>query len=192
MGVDDRVRGALLAGAAVAALTVGGWWWRDSTPALGPVEATPAPSAGAFLEPGVRLDPRPGLRPTDPQLGEVVTGPDPEGPVVIHQEPGRPAATLISHTVWADRSPLRPGAGPVVRQFTPSAGERYLLTVGCTGPGEVVVTWSGAGSDASAVQTSCDPGQVVQELTAAGGPLLVRFTVEGDAADLDARLVALF
>ncbi|MCW3813082.1 hypothetical protein ONA91_01235 [Micromonospora sp. DR5-3] len=204
MGADDRVRGALLAGLTVAALAAGGWWWQRSAPALGETGASPSPSTGAFLEPGVRLadpdtrrvtvDPDARRVTVDPETGQVLPGPeaDPDAGLVVHQEPGAAAEVLSSHAVWAERSQLAPGDGPLVRQANPSAGERHLLTVSCSGPGTLTVAYSGSDQDGTPLTTTCAETPLARRIDAAGGPLLVRFTVAGGAVDLDARLVALF
>ncbi|MFG3699695.1 hypothetical protein ACGF5C_17490 [Micromonospora sp. NPDC047620] len=41
----DRLRAAVLAGSALAALVAGGWWWQTGAPATGPAAGAPTPSA---------------------------------------------------------------------------------------------------------------------------------------------------
>lgn len=192
MGVtaDDRVRGALLAGLALAALAVGGWWWRQAVPATGPVPAalasapaTPAPPAPESAL-GVVID---------ESDGQIIgsTEADPDEPVVIHQESGAPQETMIPHVVWQDRSHLEAGQDPLVRQTTPSPGARYLLMAGCTGPGKLSVTFSGSSGDGPGQPVTCSGPPLIVTLVASGGPLAVRFAVTDGEVDLDARLSAL-
>ncbi|MGR6322519.1 hypothetical protein Q2K19_13000 [Micromonospora soli] len=181
MGTDDRVRTALLAGLTVAALAAGGWWWRAAAPATGPVGARPSPSAAEPTEPIVGQ-----VFQVDPSTGQVVSE------ALDGQAGPAPGETLISHVVWEDRSHLGAGDDPLVRQTDPSAGERFLLTVGCTGAGTLRVAWSGAEEDGPGLVTSCSSPRTTQPITAQGGPLQTRFTVSDGAVDLDARLVSLF
>ncbi|MFE9693502.1 hypothetical protein [Micromonospora sp. NPDC005806] len=180
MGIDDRVRTAMLAGLTVAALVTGGWWWRAAAPATGPVDAPPGPSAAEPADPLAaqvfQVDPS-----TGQVVGEVLDGTDPA-----------PGETLSWRTVWEDRSHLGAGDDPLVRQVTPSAGERFLFTVGCTGTGTLRVVWSGSEEDGPGLETGCSGTRMTQALTAGGGPLQTRFTVTDGEADLDARLVSLF
>ncbi|MFG3687790.1 hypothetical protein [Micromonospora sp. NPDC047740] len=193
MGADDRVRGALLAGLTVAGLAAGGWWWRQAAPALGPAGASPSPSADAFLEPGVRLgDPDTRRVFVDPDTGQVIPGPeaDPDEGLVVHQEPGAAAEAFSTRALWSERSHLGAGDAPLVRQTNPSAGERHLLAVSCTGPGTLTVAYSGSDQDSTPLTTTCAGTPLVRPLTAGGGgPLLVRFTVADGEVDLDARLL---
>lgn len=189
-GAQDRWRGALLAGAALVALSVGGWWWRTAAPAGGPV-ATPVSS-----EPAV-----PAEEPlahkrfvVDAENGYLIESPEGDEPVVLHQEPGA-TAPGASHVVWEDRSHLLPGDEPLVLEFHPSAGERYLLVVSCAGSGSLTFAATGAeGNGDGAEQRAACTGAPISlgPLTAAGGPLRVRFTATDFAIDLEARLVALF
>ncbi|WP_200210267.1 hypothetical protein [Micromonospora coerulea] len=184
---DDRWRGGLLAGLAVAALAAGGWWWWQSAPATGPVPA----AVGSAGPTEADLD---RLVLVSPEDGRVLAGPeaDPDEPLVFHQEPGDPDATLISHTVWQDRSQLTPVGPTVVRQTSPSKGDRYLLVVSCTGTGKLVVSFSGSDDDGSDQPVACSGALFTVTLNSAGGPLRVRFTVTAGDVDLDARLAALF
>ncbi|SCE73995.1 hypothetical protein GA0074695_0732 [Micromonospora viridifaciens] len=183
MDADDRVRGVLLAGLVLAAMGLGAWWWRDSAPALGPQGASPSPSASAFLQADVWL--------VDPDTGQVTGGPgaDPDEAVVVHQGPDQ--AAVVPRSVWQERAHLVVGQDPLIRQVNPAPGERHLLTASCTGPGTLVVDWSGAEEDDS-LTTTCAATPIARPLTASGGPLLVRFTVEDGEVDLDARLSSAF
>ncbi|WP_446217258.1 hypothetical protein [Micromonospora sp. IBHARD004] len=186
---DDRLRGGLLAGLAVAALVAGGWWWRYAAPATGPVPAavSSAPATSA---------PPPAARRVliDPEDGHIIQGPEAylDEALVFHQESGAPNATLVSHTVWEDTSHLTKSDRPLIRQTSPSAGERYLLVVGCAGAGTLTVAFSGSGDEGSGRRVTCAELPLTVTLTAAGGPLQVRFTVADGEVDLDARLSALF
>lgn len=187
---DDRVRGALLAGLALAATAVGAWWWQASAPVLGPAPgAGPSPSTSAFLERGVRVA-------VDPQTGQLRGEADPDAGVVFRLEPdagvafppGPDGAVERTETVWQEQSHLDPGDGPLVRQSNPAPGERQLLTISCTGSGTVTVHF--LGSDEAGPLTATCAAVTVHSLTASGGPLLVRFTVAGGGVDLNARLAA--
>ncbi|MCI4063090.1 hypothetical protein MRQ36_11070 [Micromonospora sp. R77] len=183
MGVqaEDRVRGALLAGLAVAVLAVGGWWWRGCAPATGPVTARtePTPASGAPLD---RL-----LVTVDSEDGRVLPGP--EETLVLHQEPDGRAE--VPSPVWVERSHLDGTGPPLVRQTNPSAGERHLLLVGCTGPGKLTVSFSGTGDGGPGLPVDCTGAPTTVAVTAAGGPLQVRFVAAGGGVDLDARLSTL-
>lgn len=185
--VDDRLRGGLLAWLALAALAVGGWWWHQAAPATGPV-AAPLGSGPPSLAP----EPSPLDRVLVEPDGRVSRGPgtEPDVPVVIHQESGA-AALLVSHAVWEDRSHLTPGDAPLVRQSAPSNGERHLLMVTCTGPGTLTVVVSGSREDTPQERVACSGSPTTRSVTAAGGPLLVRFSVTDGEVDLQARLLAL-
>ncbi|SBT52428.1 hypothetical protein [Micromonospora narathiwatensis] len=176
MGADDRVRGALLAGLASFAVLLGAGWWRHSAPVLGPVDASPSPSTLARPQRVFTLDPRTGQGPEE----------DPDETVLA--EPLDPQNVVLLGSLWEARSHLTPGDGPLVRQVNPEFGERHLLTASCTGPGTLTVEWSGAEEDYTSLTTTCAATPIVQPLTASGGPMLVRFTVEDGAVGLDARL----
>ncbi|MFD2766636.1 hypothetical protein [Micromonospora eburnea] len=182
MAADERVRGVLLAGLALAVLAVGVWWWRDSAPVVGAVDASPSPSTRTSPE---------HLFLVDPDTGQVLPGPelDPDEAVVVQQEPDVPPATVVSD-IWVARSHLLPGDAPLVQQAARSPGERHLLTVSCTGSGMLAVTFTGSEEDDTPLRTTCPARLLTQPLTASGGPLLVRFTVADGEVDLDARLVA--
>ena len=187
-GVDDRLRGGLLAGLALAALVAGGWWWRVATPATGPV-AAPVSSAPPTLAPADR--PSAGhFVVVDPGDGRAIGGSAP-GPAesVVLQESG--AAPLVPDTVWADRSHLAPGDDPLIRQSAASDGERYVLVVTCSGAGTLFVTVSGFRDDGPPIRVVCSGTPTTLPVTAAGGPLQVRFAAVDGEVDLDGRLASL-
>ncbi|MEU4478190.1 hypothetical protein AB0F68_09045 [Micromonospora sp. NPDC023966] len=198
MAPDERMRSAVLAGLTVAALAAGAGWWRAAAPELGRAAPDPAPSTAAFLEPGIRVDAGgPRLRAVvDPQTGQVLDqvvlpGPeaDPDEPLVIHEEPdGVVRQRAVRYEVWREKSRLTPGGAPVTRRANASDGSRFLLTVGCSGPGTVAVGFTGSNADESERVVSCDGRTDVTVLDGSGGPLLVRFVALGDRVDLDARL----
>ncbi|MCW3841648.1 hypothetical protein ONA70_16225 [Micromonospora yasonensis] len=184
MAHDDRVRTALLAGLAAAALATGASWWQGSAPALGPIEPSPSPSRDAFLQPGVRL--------VDPATGQVLAGSDPEEPVVVHVRPTDPLVTGGGAVeLWHERSQLVPGSPPLARQSSTSDVGQYMLTVRCSGPGAVIIEFSGARYDLPPSNVRCGDGSQSSVVESAGGPLLVRFSAVEGEVDLDARLVQL-
>lgn len=189
-GAQDRWRGALLAGAVLVALSVGGWWWRAAAPDAGPV-ATPVSAEPA----GPADDPLARKRfVVDAENGHLIEAPGGDEPVVLHQESGA-TTPGVTHVVWEDRSHLLPGDEPLVLESHPSAGERYLLVVSCAGAGSLTFAATGAdGNGDGAEQRAACTGAPTSlgPLTAAGGPLRVRFTATDFAIDLEARLVALF
>ncbi|MEU8260923.1 hypothetical protein AB0C02_09925 [Micromonospora sp. NPDC048999] len=185
MDAGDRTRGALLAGLTVAALAVGGWWWREAAPATGPIRPTPSPST---LEPlmGRTFE-------IDPATGGVVGvwQTDPEDPEILPEEVDA-AQVNRSRTIWQDRSHLRPDADPLVRQVNAAPDDTFLLTIDCTGEGTLMVTYSGVDADKSEGAVTCPTAQLTIALTASGGPLLLQFTAHDGAIDLDARLASMF
>ncbi|MET7807443.1 hypothetical protein [Micromonospora chersina] len=200
MAPDERIRSALLAGLTVTALAAGAGWWRSAAPELGRPAPAPTPSTGAFLQPGVRVGPSGspvGLSVVvDPQTGRVLeqTEVDPAAPVVIHEEPGgvtRRSEVLFE--VWRERSRLGPDGAPVIRRANASDGNRFLLTVSCSGPGAVAVRFTGSSDDETEQILSCDGPSAASMVTVSsmGGPLLTRFVALRDRVDLDARLQAL-
>ncbi|WP_433314795.1 hypothetical protein [Micromonospora chersina] len=194
MAPDERIRSALLVGLTVTALAAGAGWWRSAAPELGRPAPAPTPSTGALLQPGVRVQ-------LDAETGKmldrvVLSGPeaDPDAPVVIHEEPGgvtRRSEVLFE--VWRERSRLRPDGAPVIRRANASDGNRFLLTVSCSGPGAVAVRFTGSSDDGTEQILSCDgPGAAsMVTVSSMGGPLLTRFVALRDRVDLDARLQAL-
>lgn len=189
-GTDDRWRGGLLAGLALGALVAGGWWWGEARPATGPV-ASPLSSAPPTLAPADRPSAEQFVV-VDPDDGRVIqgSGPGPAESVVLHQESGA-AALLVPDIRWEDRSHLAPGDDPLIRQSASSDGERYLLMVSCSGAGTLTVTVSGSRDDGSPTRVVCSGAPTTLPVTAAGGPLRVRFAVADGEVDLDARLASL-
>ncbi|MET7966860.1 hypothetical protein [Micromonospora sp. NPDC005305] len=184
MAPDERIRRALLAGLTVAALVAGAAWWRAAEPALGRTGPDPAASAGAFLQPGLRVT-------LDAKTGRVLPGSeaDPDEPVVIEENPDGAARWRdVSHTVWREQSLLMPDGGPVTRRANASDGARFLLTVSCSGADAVSVGFTGSSEDETELGLSCNGPADRVVVTARGGPLLVRFTAARDQVDLDARL----
>ncbi|MBM0227619.1 MULTISPECIES: hypothetical protein [Micromonospora] len=183
---DDRWRGGLLAGLALAAVVAGAWWWRQAAPAIGPVSAAvssaaPSPAPAGLLRVVV-----------DAEDGHLVEGPvaDPDQPLVFHRESGAAGAPERSETIWADRSHLSQGGPPLVRQTGAEMGGRYLLVAGCVGSGPVTIQVAGA-DGAPEERADCGGPPVLLRLTAVGGTLEVRFTADDGPADLDAHLSVL-
>ncbi|MGW4294553.1 hypothetical protein ACWEH1_16075 [Micromonospora chersina] len=200
MAPDERIRSVLLAGLTVTALAAGAGWWRAAAPELGRPAPAPTPSTGAFLAPGVRVNPTGspvGLSVVvDARTGRVLeqTEVDPDAPVVTHEEPG--AATWrgeVLFEVWRERSRLMPDGTPVTRRANASDGNRFLLTVGCSGAGAVVVGFTGSSDDGTEQVLSCGEPSAASlvVVSSTGGPLLVRLAALREPVDLDARLQAL-
>lgn len=186
---DERIRRAVLAGLAVAVLAAGAAWWRAAAPALGRTVPDPAPSTGAFRQPGLRVT-------LDAETGRVLPGPeaDPDAPVVVHEDPGGVARRLeVWQTVWREKSLLMPDGAPVTRRASASDGAQFLLVVRCSGSGAVAARFTGSSDDETERMLNCEgPDAVsISVVDARGGPLLVRFVAVRDQVDLDARLDAL-
>jgi hypothetical protein len=210
-GADDRVRSAVLVGVALAALAVGGWWWRAAAPAptAGPAASpSPVPTVATALDRAALLaepDERVTVR-LDSETGEVL-GVDGRAGVTIDQETGMvtdvdgvpgemfydPDATgglpRFPVTSWRVQATVTPTTG-ITRQ---SAGNdaRYLLQYRCTRPGEMRVRLSGAqisGPD----QIFCGGVTTTAELSGTGGPIQVTLTVvDAQSIDVEAQLVEL-
>ncbi|MFF4889561.1 ATP-binding protein [Micromonospora chersina] len=194
MAPDERIRSALLAGLTVTALAAGAGWWRAAAPELGRSAPAPTPSTRAFLEPGVRVQ-------LDAETGQmldrvVLSGPevDPDAPVVIHEEPGGVTGrSQVLFEVWRERSRLTPDGAAVTRRANASDGNRFLLTVTCSGPGAVAVRFTGSSDDGTEQILSCDGPTAASMVTvnSMGGPLLTRLAALRGRVDLDARLETL-
>ncbi|MFF4811417.1 hypothetical protein ACFY03_24750 [Micromonospora chersina] len=194
MAADERIRSALLAGLTVTALAAGAAWWRAAAPEPGRSAPAPTPSTGAVLEPGVRVQ-------LDAETGQmldrvVLSGPevDPDAPVVIHEEPGVVTGrSQVLFEVWRERSRLTPDGAPVTRRANASDGNRFLLTVTCSGPGAVAVRFTGSSDDGTEQILSCDGPTAASMVTvnSMGGPLLTRLAGLRGRVDLDARLETL-
>ncbi|MEV2238935.1 hypothetical protein [Micromonospora sp. NPDC049891] len=196
--VTHRLRGALLAAVGVAALILGGWWWRVQAPEV-PSGGDVAPggsSAATYWREnqvtGEIVREHPGATATllvDAHTGAVVGasgGPvDPVGTT-------RPGGTRTSgaELVWTEQVRLSSG-GAVVRQTRMGSGERHLLRLSCTGPGELLIAVSGARS-AAPMTVACDGGLVMMELTGTGAPARLSFSPAGSQpVQVEARLIAL-
>ncbi|MGC4852645.1 hypothetical protein ACLQ24_04455 [Micromonospora sp. DT4] len=206
-GADDRLRSAVLVGVALAALAVGGWWWRAAAPApaAGPVSPpVVAPSVSTELERSLaRLAPeeRVTVR-VDPQTGEAVrVRSDPR--VVIDPETGAIAdiedgvgvlvpgsdLPLFRETIWREQRELAPGEERT-RQASDD-GARYLLQYRCTRPGTLAVTSTGA-AIAGPPRIDCDGTLASAEVLPGGGLFRVSLSAVGDwPIDVQAQLVAL-
>ncbi|MFI7548712.1 hypothetical protein ACIBQ2_03105 [Micromonospora sediminimaris] len=198
MNVDaiHRLRGALLAAVAVAALTLGGWWWRVAAPEAQTGVGLPSavtywrgnPVTGGTVSElphatsSVLVDARTGA----------VAGAD-DGPA---ERPATgsaaPSGWYVGGTelVWTESARLGSGAA-VVRQTRMERGERHLLRLRCTGPGELLVAVAGARS-AAPMTVGCDGGQVMMELTGIGAAARLSFSPAGsEPVQIEARLIAL-
>ncbi|SCE85107.1 hypothetical protein [Micromonospora chokoriensis] len=208
---DDRLRSAVLWGAAVAVLAAGGGWWHAAAPAptagstgppsvaptVGPREPTPLERALATpIEPGerltVRLDdsgdivsvPRGFWAEIDAATG-VVTGVEGD-PGRIFFRDGLPA---FRETVWRERAVLGPGER-IVRQSAEGVA-RLLLQYRCTRPGSLTVTVVGAGL-AGPSEIDCDGTVASARVLSRGRPFRVALSATGDReVDVEAQLVEL-
>ncbi|MET7706656.1 hypothetical protein [Micromonospora sp. NPDC005413] len=207
---DDRLRSAVLFGAAVAVLAVGGWWWQAAAPTPTPGSAGPVsamPSAGPTVstameralaagEPDARVTilvdgegevirMRDAPRVTiDPATGSIS---DIEGdPSALFEEGDLPA---FRETVWRERFELVPGQ-TVARQAA-GGDSRQLLQYRCTRPGTMLVTISGAGL-AGPARVDCDGTIATAEVLAHGRPFRLSLATVGDSEiDVEAQLVTL-
>ncbi|PWR05267.1 hypothetical protein DKT68_27850 [Micromonospora acroterricola] len=206
---DDRLRSAALVGVALAALAVGGWWWRAADPA--PTgQAAPTPThddeTGAA---GATLPVAPEVRRTvqlDTETGEVVRAKegltlwiDPEtgtitdfdGPAGELSFQAGPAGELprFSETIWRERATLTPGES-VIRQSADDGG-RYLLQYRCTRPGAMLLVVTGARLTGPS-RIDCDGTVGTAEVNAIGGPIRVSLSTAGEEpVDAEAQFVAL-
>ncbi|MCF0093498.1 hypothetical protein [Micromonospora sp. MH99] len=203
---DGRLRSAVLAGVTLAALAVGGWWWRAAapTPMAGPVGVPSAePSVSTELERvlargvpegrvTVRVDPETGEAVrvesrsplVDPATGTVVDLGDDQG--VLSPGSDLPSFRMM---VWREQRELTPGQ-EVTRQSADD-GSRYLLQYRCTRPGTLAVTGTGAGI-AGPPRIDCDGTLASAEVLPGGGPFRVTLSAVGDEPiDVQAQLVAL-
>ncbi|MFI7603665.1 hypothetical protein ACIBTV_00895 [Micromonospora sp. NPDC049366] len=193
----DRPRAAILAGATVLALVMGGWWWQASAPVTGP----------GVPESSVERSAR--LVPTDPDGGAVFHV-DPStgtasrvdrGPVGAPGEVGgrRRGADAVEaelphlpKTHWRERTALSPQRG-VTRQAHTSAGASYELQYFCVGPGELRITVYGSRSGGQdQFQVACDGSFNGVTLVGSGDPLRISLTTADDrSVRVEAQLVAL-
>ncbi|MGC5050325.1 hypothetical protein ACLQ2S_02545 [Micromonospora sp. DT48] len=189
---EHRLRGVLLAAVGVAALALGGWWWQTQTPeASSDGSAAPGGSSAVvqwrdYQEPGELVREAPAASAhmlIDERTGAVVR---------LHDEPMEPAGSTRprSDLVWTEQARL-PAGGGVVRQARMGPGERHLLRLRCTGPGELLVAVAGARS-AAPITVACDGGLVTMEITGSGGPARLSFSPAGsESVEVEARLIAL-
>ncbi|MEU7677850.1 hypothetical protein AB0C42_23920 [Micromonospora taraxaci] len=204
---DDRLRSAVLWGAAVAVLVAGGGWWHAAAPAPTAVPAGPPTAAPSeptpldralvtSIEPGerltVRLDdsgdivsvPRGFWAEIDAATG-VVTGVE-GNPGRIFFRDGLPA---FRETVWRERAALAPGER-MVRQSAEGAA-RLLLQYRCTRPGSLTVTVVGAGL-AGPSEIDCDGTVANARVLSHGRPFRVALSATGEReVDVEAQLVEL-
>ncbi|NES14670.1 MULTISPECIES: hypothetical protein [Micromonospora] len=122
----------------------------------------------------------------------MLAGADPDDRVIVHVEPtGRPGPDDGASELWHERSHLVPGASPLARQSSTADFGRYLLTVGCSGPGTVVVELVGVRPAQPPSNVRCGEGSQSSVVESSGAPLLVRFSAVEGEVDLDARLAQL-
>ncbi|MBQ1052096.1 hypothetical protein KBX50_27025 [Micromonospora sp. C51] len=202
MDVDaiHRLRGALLTAVAVVALTLGGWWWRVAAPeaqtgvGLAPGGSSAVTSWRENPVTGGTVSEVPNAASSvlvDARTGAVV-GVD-DGPA---ERPATgsaaPSGWYVGGTelVWTESARLSSGAA-IVRQTRMERGERHLLRLRCTGPGELLVAVAGARS-AAPMTVGCDGGQVMMELTGTGAAARLSFSPAGsEPVQIEARLIAL-
>ncbi|WP_030489987.1 hypothetical protein [Micromonospora chokoriensis] len=204
---DERLRSAVLYGAAVAVLAVGGWWWHSAAPspvarpadpaaapAVGPSAATPS---RRVLPDGAEVTARVGA-----DTGEVVRRPDAARMIIdtatgkITDIEGDPSWLFFQgelppfrDTTWQERRPLVPGQR-VVRQAA-GGNARQLLQYRCTRPGTLSVTTSGA-ELAGPSEIDCDGMTTSAEVLSHGRPFRVSLSTVGvREIDVEAQLVTL-
>ncbi|WFE51419.1 hypothetical protein [Micromonospora sp. WMMD1155] len=191
---DDRLRSAVLFGAAVAVLAVAGWWWRAAAPTPAASSARP-PAAPPSVEPTVstaleRLLASSGPDASvtfrvDAETGEVVelerrpTGPTGDAPGDL---------PVFEETIWRHQGEITPGRD-VTRQST-NDGRPYLLQYRCTRPGTMVVTSTGAVIEGPS-RIDCDGATTLAQVAPTGGPIRVTLSAVGDRPiDAEAQLFA--
>ncbi|MEU1754666.1 hypothetical protein ABZ436_18635 [Micromonospora matsumotoense] len=180
VGGNDRLRGAVLAGAALLALVAGGWWWSATAPATGPAGmlATPPPGPSTGAEATRRVvvfDVRTGRVLESTELPGVSGDPD----------VGLPTFT---DTWWRERMTLVAGRSPVRRE-SPADGARHLLQYRCSGDGTLLVSIL---HDDPPLQrrTACDGELVAWELTGPDGRTRLEFSAVGPGSvELEAQVV---
>ncbi|MFF4878478.1 hypothetical protein [Micromonospora sp. NPDC000668] len=209
---DDRLRSAVLAGVALAALAVGGWWWRAAAPAPTAGPATAAPTAGPTVSTAldrVLASGVPGEGVTalvDPETGEAtevrrapgvsidpetgwITDIDGDSGEFFFQGDASGGLPRFSETIWRERATLTPGQ-PVTRQSADD-GARYLLQYRCTGPGAMLLVITGA-QIAGSPRVDCDGTVSVSEVDATGGLIRVSLSTAGEQpVEVEAQLAAL-
>ncbi|MEH1027940.1 hypothetical protein ACWD6L_10575 [Micromonospora profundi] len=207
-GADDRLGSAVLAGVAVAALVVGGWWWRATAPepTAGPARPTAEPSAepsvstvmervvASGMADGpvrVRIDPETGEVSEAQTRSRVVIDPATGMIVDIDGPPGDSFGTgdlpLFKETVWRERRELTPGEA-VIRQSADN-GARHLLQVRCTRLGSLAVKVTGARL-AGSPRIDCDGTIATAVVLPDGGRIRVSLvSTAGQPVDVQAQLV---
>ncbi|GAA0378377.1 hypothetical protein GCM10009541_21090 [Micromonospora gifhornensis] len=199
MDVDaiSRLRGALLVGIGVAALALGGWWWRAEAPASPPAgERTEVASEDAVWqadrsrfrqEPGtsssIVIESTTGTVLVDPHTGQVIGS-------VAESDAGRGAGrgTARHAAVWTERASLNAGTA-LARESRLDRDERNVLVFSCTGPGELLVTVVGARAG-DPLTAACDGTVITTEMVGTGANVTVLFSTAGAAPlQLVARLV---
>ncbi|MGC4771586.1 hypothetical protein ACLQ25_21780 [Micromonospora sp. DT44] len=202
-GADDRLRSAVLVGAALAALAVGGWWWHATAPAPGAAPVV-GPSVSTELErilaSGVPED-RVAVW-VDPQTGESIRMGGDRGRVIeldsdASTDLGADVGVLVPGsdlpsfrgTIWREQRELAPGEERT-RQASDD-GSRFLLQYRCTRPGTLAVTSTGA-EIVGLPRIDCDGTLASARLLPGGGPFRVSLSAVGDRPiDVEAQLVAL-
>ncbi|MFF5178798.1 hypothetical protein ACFY2Q_12335 [Micromonospora sp. NPDC000316] len=205
-----RLRSAVLAGVAVAALAVGGWWWQAAAPTVGSARPSTAEPSGEptlstamerVLAAGVP-DGRPVTVRVDPETGEVnevrsrsrvVIDPATGAVVDVEGPPGDGFTTgdlpLFKETVWRVRRELSPGVA--VTRRSADDGGRHLLQFRCTRPGSLAVAVTGA-RVAGPSHVDCDGTIATAEVVSAGGSIRVSLLSTGaQPIDVQAQLVTL-
>ncbi|MBM0235584.1 hypothetical protein JNW91_29715 [Micromonospora sp. STR1_7] len=209
---DDRLRSAVLVGVTLAALAVGGWWWRAAAPApmAGPADpSVGTPTAGPTVSTALErllASAAPDTRVTLRMEGERIVGGGPTGVTIdpetgmVTEIDGAAAGTFyqpdptgglprFGQTTWREQRELAPGEG-LIRQ-SGDDGSRYLLQYRCTRPGTLAVTSTGA-EIAGPPRIDCDGATASAEVRPGGGPFRVSLSAVGDQRiDVEAQLVAL-
>ncbi|WKU02756.1 hypothetical protein [Micromonospora sp. HUAS LYJ1] len=185
MGVDrgggDRLRGAVLAGAALLALGGGGWWWSATAPAVDPVGSaatvSPQPSVGAEATRRVVV--------IDARTGRVL------GATELPGTSGDPDVGLptFTDTTWRERMTLVSGRAPVRRESAPD-GARHLFQYRCSGDGTLLISVL-HDDPPQHRRTACDGELVAWELRGPDGGTRLEFSVVGPGSvELEAQVVA--
>ncbi|MEH0982775.1 hypothetical protein [Micromonospora sp. CPCC 205556] len=198
----DRLRGVVLAGAALLVLVAGGWWWRANAPVTG-ADRADGRDSGAFLEPGIR-PPRGTIpfRGSELDRAVVTSRPDASTHLELDVRTGR-ALDLTelpddwsdgglprsADVRWREEMTLVPGAEPVRRESR-ADGVRRLLQYRCTGDGELLISTVHAPyTDTS--QTNCDGEPGWLELPEPQVPTRLEFSAVAGPVRVQAQVVAL-
>ncbi|MEU8211097.1 hypothetical protein AB0B85_18110 [Micromonospora sp. NPDC049044] len=204
---DERLRSAVLFGAAVAVLVAGGWWWRSAapSPAARPTGAATAPavrpSVSTELDRALVRSAEVTAR-VDAETGRTVGALDAPRAMVdpatgmITDIEGDPSWLFFqgelppfSDTIWREQSVLVPGQR-VVRQAG-GGDARHLLQYRCTRPGTLTVTLFDA-ELAGPSEIDCDGTTTSAQVLSHGNPFRVTLSTVGlREIDVEAQLVAL-